>query len=52
MKRLVYAEEAGNAPDAIRREKQIKSWVRKKKIALIEALNPEWRDLGDFLFGE
>jgi putative endonuclease len=27
------------------REKQIKGWVRAKKIALIESLNPEWRDL-------
>ena len=30
---------------AIRREKEIKGWVRSKKIALIKATNPEWRDL-------
>jgi predicted GIY-YIG superfamily endonuclease len=31
--------------DAITREKQIKAGSRQKKIALIESLNPEWRDL-------
>jgi putative endonuclease len=30
---------------AIAREKQIKGWTRAKKIALIEAMNPEWRNL-------
>jgi putative endonuclease len=52
MKRLVYVEEAANALDAIRREKPIKGWIRKKKVDLIKGLNPEWRDLGDFLLGE
>ncbi|MFL5448235.1 MAG: GIY-YIG nuclease family protein [Gemmatimonadales bacterium] len=52
MKRLVYVEEATNALDAIRREKQIKGWVRKKKVGLIESLNPGWRDLGEFLLSE
>lgn len=42
---LVYAERFGDIRDAIAREKQIKRWVRKKKIALIEATNPSWRDL-------
>ncbi|MGY3615326.1 putative GIY-YIG superfamily endonuclease [Bradyrhizobium sp. USDA 10063] len=31
--------------DAIAREKQIKAGSRAKKIALIEALNPDWKDL-------
>ena len=31
--------------DAIAREKQIKAGSRRKKLALIEALNPHWRDL-------
>lgn len=32
------------------REKQLKSWLRKRKIALIEQTNPEWKDLSlDFL---
>ncbi len=43
--RLVYYEEFQDIRDAIAREKQIKGWVRAKKIALIEAFNPEWKDL-------
>jgi putative endonuclease len=30
---------------AILREKQIKGWARKKKVSLIESMNPEWKDL-------
>lgn len=43
--RLVYFEEFGDIRDAIAREKQIKGWVRAKKIALIQVKNPGWRDL-------
>jgi putative endonuclease len=43
--RLVYIESHDTAPDAIEREKQLKRWRREKKIALIEAANPEWLDL-------
>jgi putative endonuclease len=32
---------------AIAREKQIKGWLRKKKITLIESMNPEWKDLSE-----
>jgi putative endonuclease len=32
---------------AIRREKQVKEWQRAWKLRLIEAMNPEWRDLHD-----
>jgi len=32
---------------AIRREKQIKGWLRKKKVALVETINPEWKDLSE-----
>jgi putative endonuclease len=42
---LVYFETHATMPDAIRREKQIKAGSRKKKIALIEAINPHWEDL-------
>jgi putative endonuclease len=42
--RLVYAEAYDDVLDAIRREKQIKSWSRAKKVALIEGVNPEWRN--------
>jgi len=52
MKRLVYVDEATNALDAIKCEKQIKGWVREKKVGLIEGLSPRWQDLGDFLLGE
>ena len=48
--KLVYAEAAeaaDNALSAIMREKQIKGWLRKKKVDLVESLNPEWRDLSD-----
>jgi putative endonuclease len=43
--KLVYFELFINSNDAIRREKQIKGWIRKKKIALIESMNSEWKDL-------
>ena len=43
--RLVWFEEHGGPRSAIAREKQIKGWVRVKKIALIEAKNPQWKDL-------
>ena len=45
--RLVYFETTDNIAAAIEREKQIKGWLRRKKIALIEAGNPEWRDLSE-----
>jgi putative endonuclease len=45
--RLIYYEMFGDVRDAIAREKQIKSWRRSKKIALIEAKNPKWRDLSE-----
>lgn len=43
--RLVYIESHDTAPNAIEREKQLKRWRREKKIALIDAANPEWLDL-------
>jgi putative endonuclease len=43
--RLVYYEVYEYVRSAIAREKQIKRWRREKKIALINAVNPEWRDL-------
>ena len=45
--RLVYVESTTDAMAAIRREKQIKSWNRSKKVALIERLNPTWRTLAE-----
>jgi putative endonuclease len=43
--RLVHFEVFNDVKDAIAREKQIKSWRRSKKITLIEAENPRWKDL-------
>ena len=43
--RLVYFEVTQDVQAAITREKQIKGWLRSKKIALIESVNPEWKDL-------
>lgn len=43
--RLLYREKHGSISRAIAREKQLKGWLRKKKVALIEQDNPEWRDL-------
>jgi putative endonuclease len=48
-KYLVYYESHDEMLSAITREKQIKAGSRKKKIALIEKMNPEWRDLYDEL---
>ena len=42
---LVYYETTNNVEAAIAREKQLKGWKRDKKIALIEASNPQWKDL-------
>jgi predicted GIY-YIG superfamily endonuclease len=44
-KLLVWFEVHATMPDAIMREKQIKGDSRAKKIALIEEMNPDWRDL-------
>jgi putative endonuclease len=43
--RLVCFEVFSDVRDAIAREKQIKGWLRAKKIALIESVNPNWEDL-------
>lgn len=42
---LVYYEETSDVYGAISREKHIEGWTRAKKIALIETLNPQWKDL-------
>lgn len=50
--RLVYFEQYHEVTDAIAREKQIKAYRREKKIALIESMNPEWKDLAAEWFRE
>ena len=47
--KLVWFEETGSIISAIEREKQIKSWNRKRKNKLIEAMNPKWEDLSQLL---
>jgi putative endonuclease len=43
--RLVYPEEFADIRDAITREKQLKGWLRSRKVALIQEKNPKWDDL-------
>jgi putative endonuclease len=45
--RLVYYERFRYVSAAIRREKELKGWRRSKKIALIESINPRWKDLSE-----
>jgi putative endonuclease len=49
--RLVYAEPFSEVLDAIAYEKQIKGWTRARKLELIEAHNPECRDLAEEWLG-
>jgi putative endonuclease len=44
---LVFYDVFPTAIEAIEAEKKIKGWTRAKKIALIESLNPTWRDLAE-----
>jgi putative endonuclease len=48
--RLVFIEATSDALAAIAREKQIKGWLRRKKVELIETENPQWRDLSEDWF--
>ena len=50
--RLVYFETTQDVEVAISREKQIKGWLRTKKISLIESMNPTWDDLSARWFEE
>ena len=48
-KMLIWYECYYDVNEAIAREKQLKKWERKWKLALIEQFNPEWRDLYETL---
>ena len=50
--RLIYFEESSDIRAAIEREKQLKGWLRAKKVALIESINPKWQDLSRGWFEE
>jgi putative endonuclease len=43
--RLIHFEQFRDVNQAIDREKEIKGWLRKRKLGLIEKDNPEWADL-------
>jgi putative endonuclease len=47
IERLVYYESFDDVAKAIAREKQLKGWIRLKKIALIKSINPTWLDLSE-----
>lgn len=47
IERLLYFETIGDPVSAINREKQIKTWRREKKVALIDSVNPSWEDLSE-----
>ena len=49
--RLVYFEMTEDVRSAIEREKQIKSWSRMKKDALVETQNPTWEDQYPMILG-
>ena len=50
--RLVYFEATSDVHAALAREKQIKGWLRAKKITLIQSSNPRWEDLSAEWFEE
>ncbi len=52
LERRVYYEMTPDVRSAIEREKEIKGWVRRKKIALIASANPYWSDLSEVWTGE
>ncbi len=43
--KLVYVEYCHDVINAIEREKQLKGWTRKRKNALVETINPEWKEI-------
>ena len=52
VKDLVWYEGTASIEAAIAREKQIKNWKRQWKVALVEGMNPYWRDLYGDILGE
>jgi len=49
--KFVYYEATGDINAALEREKQLKKWRRSKKNALVETMNPQWRDLYPEILG-
>ena len=49
---LAYYEVTADVSAALTREKQLKKWSRGKKVALIESMNPQWKDLAQGWYEE
>ncbi|QHI38722.1 hypothetical protein IMCC3317_41160 [Kordia antarctica] len=47
--KLVYFETTKYVNNSIKRERQIKKWKREWKINLINGLNPDWKDLSEYI---
>ena len=45
--RLVHFEATSDVNAALSRERYLKGWLRAKKVALVESINPDWRDLSE-----
>lgn len=43
--KLVYYAQTNDIHEALEFEKRVKGWVRRKKVELIESINPNWEDL-------
>jgi len=50
LSKLLYFEDTNDVYSAISREKEIKGWIRKKKVELIKNMNPNWEDLSKKYF--
>jgi putative endonuclease len=50
--RLIYYEETNDVRVAQARERQLKGWLRAKKIELIKTMNPDWKDLSEGWYDE
>ena len=48
--KLVWFDDFEDINQAIEGEKKLKGWRRAKKIALVEATNPQWLDLAEDWF--
>ena len=51
MDMLMYYETTDDVESAIARKKQVKGWLRERKTALIESVNPRWEDLSRGWYG-
>ncbi|TYA86824.1 GIY-YIG nuclease family protein [Seonamhaeicola marinus] len=47
--KLVYFETTKYVNNSIKRERQLKKWNREWKISLINSLNPDWKDLSEYI---